>query len=74
MWLAVIAVLVVLVLGFYYYWKNSIQYSGEQVNVPASSAEAEETQAVTSLEGELQGISIEGLDAELGDIDKELLR
>ncbi len=73
MWLTLVAMLVVAGLGVYYYWLKPAGYSGEGVYAPAPSGTAEE-QDVAVLEQELQGIATEGLDAELTDIDKELLR
>ena len=70
-WLWVIlgaAVLVVLVLAFYLYYAPAGQ---EDCLGPVSSSAIEE-KAVADLEKDLQAESLEGLDAELNDIDLEL--
>lgn len=41
------------------------------ISTPAS-APSEESDTTAAIEEELQGVSLEGLDSELGDIDKEL--
>lgn len=69
MWILIVVVALALAVYFYAYRETGAPTSND-VNTPAGTESADETAA---LEQELSsGVEIEGLDAELKDIDKEL--
>ncbi len=76
----VIVIVGVLILGGFYYWTSSV----EEVTITAEEIVAQEDEAVmilekqgtsdevVDIEGDLTVTDLEGLDAELADIEKEL--
>ena len=67
-----VGVLVVLGIVFYYFYAPSVDVVDYGVGGFVKSREQAAANSISATENELKGMDVEGLDTELGDIDKEL--